>query len=203
MSLFVKICGVTDTAAARAAVAAGADAVGFVFAESPRQISSPDALAISAELPPEVSRVAVFRRPSRSELERVLEVFTPDLVQADHEAIADLDGVEVLPVFREGLEGIPESGRFLYEGPVSGIGSGVDLHQAAEVARRGEMVLAGGLHPTNVGDAIHRVRPHGVDVSSGVESSPGVKDPALIKSFVAAARAAEESVVQRAPRKGW
>ncbi len=197
MSLFVKICGVTDLEAGQAAAAAGADAVGFVFADSPRQISATDALAISAGLPPEVSRVAVFRRPSLAEIERVLDVFTPDLVQADHETIAGLAGVEGLPVFREGLGGTPDGGRFLYEGPVSGIGSGVDLHQAAEVARRGEMVLAGGLHPTNVGDAIHRVRPHGVDVSSGVESSPGVKDPALIESFVAAARAAEERLVRK------
>lgn len=195
MSLFVKICGVIDATAARAAAAAGADAVGFVFAESPRQISAPDALEISAELPPEVLRVAVFRRPSPAEIERVVEVFTPDLVQADHEAIAGLDGVAVLPVFREGLRSVPESRRFLYEGPVSGVGSAVDLRQAAQVARRGEMVLAGGLHPANVGDAIVRVRPHGVDVSSGVESSPGVKAPALIESFVAAVRAAEERLV--------
>lgn len=197
MSLFVKICGVTDPAAARAAVAAGADAVGFVFAESPRQVSAPDALAISTELPPEVSSVAVFRRPSPAEIGRVLEVFTPDLIQGDHEEVADLDGVEVLPVFREDLGSIPEGGRFLYEGPVSGIGSVVDFDRAAEVARRGKMVLAGGLHPGNVGDAIHRVRPHGVDVSSGVETSPGVKDPALIESFVAAARAAEERLVSK------
>lgn len=197
MSLFVKICGVTDPGAARAAAAAGADAVGFVFAESPRQISALEALSISAELAPEVAKVAVFRRPSPGEIERILEVFTPDLVQADHQAIADFDRLDTLPVFREGLAGVPDGGRFLYEGPVSGVGSGVDLHQAAEVARRGEMVLAGGLHPANVGDVIHRVRPHGVDVSSGVESSPGVKDPALIESFVAAARAAEERLVSK------
>lgn len=194
MTLFIKICGVTDPAAARAAVAAGADAVGFVFAESPRQISAADAAAISAQLPSDVSSVAVFRRPSPDEIERVLDVFTPDLIQADHEAVADLDGAAVLPVFREGDDALPERARFLYEGPVSGIGSAVDFDRAAEVARRGEMVLAGGLHPGNVADAIHRVRPHGVDVSSGVESSPGVKDPALIESFVAAARAAKESV---------
>lgn len=195
MSLFIKICGVTDPESALAAAAAGADAVGFVFAESPRQISAMGALAISAELPPEVSRVAVFRRPSPAEIERVLEVFTPDLVQADHEAVAGLDGVEVLPVFREGLGAVPDGGRFLYEGPVSGIGSAVDFARAADVARRGQMVLAGGLNPATVGDAIERVRPHGVDVSSGVESSPGVKDPALIESFVAAARATQERLV--------
>lgn len=195
MSLFVKICGVTDPGAARTAAAAGADAVGFVFAESPRQVSVTDALAISAELPPGVLRVAVFRMPSPAEIERVLEVFMPDLVQADHETVADLDGVDALPVFREGRGGIPGGRRFLYEGPVSGIGSTVDFDRAAGVARRGRMVLAGGLHPSNVGDAIHRVRPHGVDVSSGVETSPGVKDPALIESFVTAARAAKERLV--------
>ncbi len=197
MSLFVKICGVTDPKSARVAAEAGADAVGFVFAESPRQITATDALAISAELPPGVSRVAVFRGPSPAEIERVLEVFTPDLIQADRQAIAGFTLLDVLPVFREGEAALPAGGRFLYEGPVSGIGSTVDFDQAATMARRGQMVLAGGLHPGNVGAAIEQVRPHGVDVSSGVESSPGVKDPALIESFVAAARAAD------APRKGW
>lgn len=195
MSLFVKICGVTDLGAARAAATAGADAVGFVFAESPRRISATEALAISAELPPEVSRVAVFREPSPAEIEGVLEVFTPDLIQADHHAIAGFTAIGVLPVFREGKGAPPAGGRFLYEGPVSGIGSAVDFDRAATFARRGEMVLAGGLHQRNVGSAIERVRPHGVDVSSGVESSPGVKDPSLIASFVAAARAAEERLV--------
>jgi phosphoribosylanthranilate isomerase len=78
---------------------------------------------------------------------------------------------------------------------VSGVGRLVDLSRATSVARRGEMILAGGLRPDNVGGAIATVRPFGVDVSSGVERSPGSKDPALIRSFVAAVRAAEERLV--------
>lgn len=196
MSLLVKICGITDLETGRVATAAGADAVGFVFATSPRQVTPHEALAISGELAPSILRVAVFRRPSPAAIERVLEVFTPDLVQADHEALAGFDAIESLPVFRDGGEAVPEGGRFLYEGPLSGAGRLVDLERAASIARLGEMVLAGGLRPDNVGPIIERVRPAGVDVSSGVESSPGVKDPELIRSFVAAARAAEERLVK-------
>lgn len=196
MSLFVKICGVTDVATATAATDAGADAIGFVFAASPRQISPRDAVAIAGETPPRVLRVAVFRRPDRSEIEAVLEWFTPDLVQADHDTLIGLEGVDLLPVFRAGEEASPAGGRFLYEGPVSGAGQMVDLDGAAGVARLGDMVLAGGLRPDNVGRAIDRVRPYGVDVSSGVETAPGEKDPALIRSFVAAARAAQERLVR-------
>jgi phosphoribosylanthranilate isomerase len=96
----------------------------------------------------------------------------------------------VLPVLRSGatLDDVPS--RFLYEGAVSGAGTTADWSQAVSLARRGELVLAGGLDAANVGDAIARVRPFGVDVSSGVESSRGVKDPARIREFVSAARAA-------------
>jgi phosphoribosylanthranilate isomerase len=194
VSLFVKVCGVTDLAAGEAAAGAGADAVGFVFSSSPRQVTPPTALSISAELPPQITRVAVFRRPTRSEIEDVLEIFTPDLVQADHDTLAGFDAVDTLPVYREDGPA-PDGGRFLYEGPVSGVGEMVDLSRAIGVARLGEMILAGGLRPDNVGTAISQVRPYGVDVSSGVETAPGRKDPALIRSFVAAARAAQERLV--------
>ena len=80
--------------------------------------------------------------------------------------------------------------RILFEGPVSGIGSTSDWHSAAQLARSTQLVLAGGLNATNVADAIAAVRPFGVDVSSGVEASPGVKDPARIHEFVRRARAA-------------
>lgn len=195
MSLFVKICGMTQLATAEAAAEAGVDAVGFVFADSPRRIDPATALAISGELPPAVLRVAVFRRPPREDIEGILEVFTPDLVQADHDTLEGFDATDTLPVFRDGVDGSPEGGRFLFEGPVSGSGRVVDLERAAGLARTGKMVLAGGLRPNNVGAAISRVRPYGVDVSSGVESAPGVKDPTLIRSFVAAVRAAEERLV--------
>lgn len=195
MSLFVKICGVTDVPAAITAADAGVDAIGFVFSRSPRRISPLKALAISAEVSPRVLRVAVFANPSAREVEEVLEHFTPDLIQADYQSMRELTGFDILPVFRSGSPVNADGGRFLYEGPVSGVGQMVDLDRAAAVARLGDMVLAGGLRPDNVGVAVDRVRPHGVDVSSGVEAVAGEKDPSLIRSFVAAARAAQERLV--------
>jgi phosphoribosylanthranilate isomerase len=195
MSLFIKICGITELEAARAAVTSGADAVGFVFADSSRRVTPRHAVSISGELPASVLRVAVFRHPDPAEIEAVLEEFTPDLVQADHNTLEGFDAVATLPVFREDDDEAPAGGPFLYEGPVSGSGQLVDRGLATSVARLGDMVLAGGLRPDNVGRAIATVRPFGVDVSSGVESSPGVKDPAQIRSFVAAVRAAEERLV--------
>ena len=195
MSLFVKICGINDEEAGLAAASSGADAVGFVFADSPRQISPRRAIAISGELPPGILRVAVFRRPDPIEIDAVLEEFTPDVVQADAHSLAGMEGFPTFPVFRDGEETIPDGGRFLYEGPASGVGQIVDLARAAGVARLGEMILAGGLRPDNVGRVIATVRPFGVDVSSGVETAPGVKDPSLIRSFVAAVRTAEERLV--------
>ncbi|MGH3649239.1 MAG: phosphoribosylanthranilate isomerase [Acidimicrobiia bacterium] len=195
MSLFIKVCGVTDRETAQICVEAGVEALGFVFADSPRRLSAAQAESISASLPPEVLRVAVFRSPSHEDVERVLEGFTPDLVQADHEAALSLRGVSTLPVYREGTDASPGGGRFLFEGPESGAGRRVEIARAGDMACLGEMVLAGGLRPDNVGEAITRVRPFGVDVSSGVEFSPGEKSPVLIRSFVAAVRAAEERLV--------
>jgi phosphoribosylanthranilate isomerase len=195
VSLFVKICGVSDVATGLAAVEAGADAIGFVFADSPRQVSPRRALAISGELPAGILRVAVFRHPAPGEIDAVLEQLTPDLVQADYDTLGAVHDIETLPVYRDGVDGVPDDARFLYEGPMSGLGQLVNLQRAAGIARLGEMILAGGLRPDNVGRAITAVRPFGVDVSSGVETSPGTKDPALIRSFVAAVRAAEERLV--------
>jgi len=196
MSLLIKVCGVTDRKTAQVCVEAGVKALGFVFADSPRRLHAAQAESISASLPPGVLRVAVFRRPSQEEVANALEGFTPDLIQADHEAVLSFRGVSTLPVYREHDHTSPGGGRFLFEGPVSGVGRGVDLARAEEMARLGEMVLAGGLRPDNVGQAITRVRPFGVDVSSGVESSPGEKSPELIRAFVAAVRAAEERQVR-------
>jgi phosphoribosylanthranilate isomerase len=195
MGLFVKICGVTSVEAAEACVEAGVDAVGFVFAESPRQVSPDLASAISSRMPPSIARVAVFRRPSPQDVVQVIAGFQPDVIQADHDCLPVIDGVGSLPVYHEGEEEAPPGGRFLYEGPVSGVGRGVDPVRATVFAQLGEMILAGGLSPENVGRSVVAVRPFGVDVSSGVEASPGVKSPALIRSFVAAVRAAEERLV--------
>ena len=197
MSLIVKICGLKEAAEVEAAVAAGADAVGFVFAESVRRVTPADARQASARVPAGVLKVAVMKHPRAEDWNAVLDGFAPDVLQTDAEDYARLDvpeGVRRWPVYREGRlrddETLP--GEFLYEGLSSGAGRTVDWPRAAAVARRGNMILAGGLSADNVAEAIAAVRPWGVDVSSAVESAPGKKDPARIREFIKAARAAEQ-----------
>ncbi len=204
MNIHVKICGITDLASAEVAVEAGADALGFVFAESVRRVSASHAADIARELPGRVLRVAVFLRPDQAEVSGVLARFPADLVQADHQTVAHTDGSRLLPVFREGDDDRLEAylsntvgRRFHYEGRASGSGETVDWQRAARLARRGRMTLAGGLTPTNVSTAVAIVDPFGVDVSSGVESKPGVKDRGRIREFVNAVRQHERESVTR------
>jgi phosphoribosylanthranilate isomerase len=200
MSLHIKICGITDPGDALTAAAAGADAVGFVFfGGSPRRISPAEAAAIADELPESVEKVAVFLRPTPAEIEAVLDVFGADLVQADHQCLNGSLDVPYLPVYREGDDIFSDLSthrvsRFLYEGRRSGMGETVDWEAASRIAMAGRMTLAGGLNADNVAEAIQRVRPDGVDVSSGVESMPGVKDVGLIGEFIERARETEKGI---------
>ena len=195
MTTFVKICGLRDEATVAAAVEAGADAVGFVFADSPRRVSVDEARRAARSVPDSVRRVAVMRHPSGADWADVLERFKPDVLQTDAEDFAGLEvpsHVATWPVLREGRSAsVPVPQEFVYEGPVSGSGETVDWKNAASLARKGRMVLAGGLDATNVGDAIRAARPWGVDVSSGVESAPGEKDVEKIRQFIGAVRTAE------------
>lgn len=201
MSLLVKVCGLTDAAHAAAACDAGADALGFVFAASPRRVTPPQAVRIAAGLPAGVRRVAVMLHPTAAEWAAVLDGFAPDVLQTDAADFDSLDvpaSIERWPVYREGgpvVEGRGPgdlAGTFVYEGARSGSGQTVDWTEARACARGGRMILAGGLNPGNVAEAVRQVRPWGVDASSGVEAAPGRKDPARIAAFVAAARAAAE-----------
>jgi len=196
MSIFVKICGLRNANDVKAAVAAGADAVGFVFAESVRQVSAAKAREATRYIPARVRRVAVMRHPESSAWHEVMDTFEPDVLQTDIEDFDYLDvpdNVERWPVIREGHPAIDGdlSDVFIYEGTQSGQGQTVDWHRAAAIAGRGKMILAGGLGVDNIATAIRTVNPYGVDVSSAVESRPGRKDPALIKLFIKAARAVE------------
>jgi phosphoribosylanthranilate isomerase len=196
MSVFIKICGLRDAECVAAAVEAGSDAVGFVFADSPRRVSPAEANAISQDIPAGVRRVAVMHHPSNDEWQSVLKEFTPDVLQSD---IGDFDVLDVpdnitpWPVIRQGSGADVAVPRqvFVYEGTDSGTGETVDWMRAAEIGKRGQMILAGGLAAANVATAIKTARPWGVDVSSGVESSRGQKGVELIRQFVVAARAAE------------
>jgi len=196
VSVFVKICGLRDAQNVAAAVNAGADAIGFVFADSVRKISAREAHDLSADIPTSVQRVAVMRHPSNDEWQEVCAVFKPDVLQSDIEDFASLEvpaSILRWPVIREGgdttKETLPEV--FIYEGKASGAGETVDWSRAASISSRGRMILAGGLDAANVGTAIQTSRAWGVDVSSGVESGHGKKDVKLIRSFIGAVRAAE------------
>ena len=195
MSVFVKICGLSDQQHVDSAVAAGANALGFVFAESVRKVTPSQARSISANVPQHVKRVAVMLHPANDEWLEVLKIFEPDVLQTDSDDFDSLDvpySVERWPVYREGGPRPDSDGTFVFEGPKSGQGETVDWSAAAGLAANGDMILAGGLDVGNVGQAIATVRPWGVDVSSGVESSPGKKDSALISQFISAVRAAEK-----------
>lgn len=195
MSLLIKICGLGDEQQVAAAIAAGADAVGFVFAESVRKITPRRARAISQDVPASVRRVAVMLHPDNDQWQEVLQEFQPDVLQTDAKDFDVLDvpdTIERWPVLREGQALHATDTTYVYEGSKSGRGETVDWSAAARIARNGGMILAGGLAADNVADAIRTVRPMGVDVSSGVESAPGKKDAQLMNEFVNAARAAEK-----------
>jgi phosphoribosylanthranilate isomerase len=205
--MWIKICGITTPEAVAAALAARVDAIGFVFADSPRQLTLEDAVALAAPARGRVRCVAVTRQPSQRHLDDVLAVFSPDVLQTDAEDLRVLrvpKQLELLPVFRgwDPAQATPRvrtgplPARLLFEGLTSGSGTPCDWTMAQRVARRTQLVLAGGLDADNVGTAIAAVRPFGVDVSSGVEERPGVKSPAEVVRFAAAARSAFEMIQQ-------
>ncbi len=204
----IKICGITNPEDAQAAVDAGADALGFVFhRDSPRCVTPEAVRRIVAALPPFVMPVGVF---VNEEVKKVR-----DLMDGCGLALAQLHGDEspsycealgkpVLKAIRlrdrVSLLAMAEyRGRANIRGFVvdafseaayGGTGQVADWTLAAEVARAAQVLLAGGLTPDNVRDAIQQVRPYGVDVSSGVEAHPGRKDPSKILAFIQAARLA-------------
>lgn len=197
--LWIKICGLRSREAVEAAVTSGADAVGFVFhADSPRNLSLDEARELRPAVPQGVECIAVFLRPAQSLVDAVIEAIWPDRIQADVLDLAALqlpEGQAVLPVVRSGAA-LPEPLplRMLLEAARSGAGERADWTRAALVARRTQLVLAGGLDAGNVAEAVRAVRPFGVDVSSGVESGRGVKDLTRVREFIGAARAAEKAL---------
>ena len=194
--MFVKICGMNSLEAVDAAVAAGVDALGFVFAESPRQVTPDQAKALCSGVPAHIVRIAVMRHPHKEHWERVIEVFEPNWLQTDAEDFKWIklpQSCTALPVYRDSNapadSDLPD--RLLFEGTHSGSGRVADWDEAHGLARVAEVILAGGLTADNVADAVRFVQPWGVDVSSGVERARGEKDPAKIKEFVARVRAIE------------
>lgn len=203
----VKICGLVREKDVEAAVEAGADAVGFVLAASPRQVTLQAAMALCRLAAPPVMRVAVLRKPKIAAVVAAGAATGIDRVQCEVDGLGPMARLAasmreiIIPVLHDepGLTSLsdelerqpPGNRTVLVEGPGrGGRGMPADWQRVAEVARRVNVILAGGLTPDNVGDAIRIVRPFAVDVSSGVEIRPGVKDPVLLREFILAVRQA-------------
>ena len=200
--MLVKICGITTEADALLAVALGADAVGFVFAPSPRQVSPHAVERIVERLPHGVLTVGVFRNEARS---RVTEIVNGiglraaqlhgDETPEDSRWVAERVPlvIKAFPVGHPGIALIDDYGAALVLVDALSPGSGevFDWRLAEGVADPNRLIASGGLHAGNVADAISFLHPYGVDVSSGVESAPGRKDPRKLSAFVTAARRAE------------
>lgn len=206
MSPKIKICGITNQEDAEIAVQEGADALGFVFySQSPRYVQPAVAQHIIASLPPFVIPVGVFVNHDLDMVKRVFDDCGLALAQLHGDESPDFCESLHRPVLRairlrdrSSFLALAEwKGRMGVKGFVvdafsdtvyGGTGHTTDWSLAAEVAKAAPMLLAGGLTPENVQEAIRQVRPYGVDVSSGVECSPGQKDPDKIRAFIQSVR---------------
>jgi phosphoribosylanthranilate isomerase len=198
----VKVCGITCLEDAWAALEAGADALGFVFASgSPRTIGPAQAAAIAAALPPFVWTVGVFVDQPLEEIVRIAGEVRLQAAQLHGNEPAEYSSRLPLPVIRAirvrnaeslALIGAYPARAFLLdayvEGQPGGTGKTVAWDLAAAVTGKAPIILSGGLRPDTVAEAIRRVRPFAVDVSSGVERAPGHKDHRKLKEFIAHVR---------------
>jgi phosphoribosylanthranilate isomerase len=203
MSVRVKICGITNLPDAQVAVGAGADALGFNFYEkSPRYVPPATAAEISRSLPPFTLRVGVFVNPAEELVRRAVGECGLNLLQFHGDEPPEFCtqfGLMSMKAFRVrdagSLNELPkyQTDAWLLDAYVSdtfgGTGEKFNWSLAVEVQKSGKPVfLAGGLTPENVAEAIRQVQPFGVDVSSGVESSPGRKDHGKVRSFIKSAK---------------
>lgn len=199
--MFVKVCGTTSEEDALLAVAMGADAIGFIFAPSPRQVAPRLVNDIVRRLPPEILTVGVFRDETP---ERVVEIVQKTGLRAaqlhGHETPEQAQQVRasvpiVFKAFAAGDRAVRQARAYgahavLVDNPKPGSGQVFDWSLAEDVPGGLRLMLAGGLGPDNVADAIHTVHPWGVDACSGLEASPGKKDPRKLRAFIANAKEA-------------
>jgi len=195
--VFVKICGITRAQDAELASRLGADAVGFVFwPDSPRYVAPDAARIIATEVPANVMKVGVFVNDDVENVRRVMEVVGLDIAQLHGHETPDYCRRVGRKVFK--AVGVECNGMIDISGfdpdvvllvdahdpaRYGGTGRTVNWDSAREIAMTRRTILAGGLNAANIRIAVRSVRPYGVDVSSGVESAPGVKDPVRLRSF--------------------
>ncbi|MDG2412337.1 MAG: phosphoribosylanthranilate isomerase [Halioglobus sp.] len=204
LSTRVKICGITREADARAAAAAGADAIGLVFyPDSPRAVNLEQAKEIAENVPPFLTVVALFVDEPADVVMRTLNRVPVDVIQFHGDETPEFCAQFRRPWIKAlrmkpGIDVAGEFGRFAgargmlldawQEGKPGGTGQVFDWSLAAQDNYSMPLVLAGGLHPDNVAEAVMSVRPAAVDVSGGVESAPGIKDAAQMHRFISAVR---------------
>jgi phosphoribosylanthranilate isomerase len=208
--LFVKICGITSEADALLCVSLGADAVGFIFAPSVRQVSVQTAGDIAKRLPPEILTVGIFRdeAPQRV-VEQIHQAGLGAAQLHGHESSQETTWIRArLPMV---IKGFPAGDRtisrfnefgadyLLIDGNNPGSGEVFDWRLAEGVADSSRLIVAGGLRPDNVAQAVTHLLPFGVDVDSGVEAAPGRKDPLKVRDFIVNARAARVEAALRDP----
>ena len=200
--MFIKICGATNEEDALLAVAMGADAVGFVFAASPRKISFDRARDIARRLPGNILTVGVFRNELPTRVVQIVSRASLKAAQLHGSETAEDTAwvaervpttIKAFPAGHHGLGRLPDyhADVVLIDGVQPGSGRMFDWSLTEDAPISGHrLMLAGGLNPENVTSAIHSVKPWGVDVSTGVEHSPGRKDPAKMRAFIERAKAA-------------
>jgi len=203
--LFVKICGITSEADALLAVGMGASAVGFVFAPSPRQMAPSAVADIVKRLPHETVTVGVFRDEAPQRVVDIANQIGLGAVQLHGvESIEDTQWIraragwtiKAFPAGHRNIDRFADYGAqtLLIDGASPGSGELFDWRLAEGVIDPTRLIVSGGLRPENVGAAIAHLHPWGVDVASGVESSPGIKDPVKLREFIAAAHTAARAV---------
>lgn len=206
----IKVCGITRREDALQAISLGVDALGFVFyPPSPRAVSPEQAAEISHALPAFVTQVALFMDPEPAQVDQVIQALGPNLLQFHGKETGEFCAafgqpyIKALPMGGQD----PESIDAVLHDHVAALGFLLDSHRPGEAGGTGApfdwrrvrddigrpIVLAGGLKPDNVADAIRAVNPYAVDVSSGVESAPGLKDATLMRAFVQQVRNADEA----------
>ncbi len=202
----IKFCGITREKDAHAAISLGVDALGFVLVPaSPRHITAEKAAAIRRRLPPFVSTVALLKDADAAFVQDAIDVLKPDLLQFHGEEPADFCASFGLPYLKAVAMGEKQSLAALARRYKGAVGLLLDGHSKGGMGGRGEtfdwsrvtavktpLVLAGGLNPANVGRAVRQLRPYGVDVSSGIEAKPGVKDHDKMRAFVEAVQRADK-----------
>lgn len=202
----IKFCGITREKDAQAAISLGVDALGFILVPASRRyITAEKAVAIRRRLPPFVSTVAVLKDADAAFVQDAIDTLRPDLLQFHGDEPADYCESFGLPYLKAVAMGEKQSLAALARRYKSATGLLLDSHSKGGMGGRGEafdwsritavktpLVLAGGLNPANVGRAIRQVRPYGVDMVSGIEAKPGIKDHDKMRAFVEAVQRADK-----------